>query len=130
MYVKELTYEDYNGVEVTESFMFNLTQAEVMEMEYSTDGGLEDHIKKIINEKNPKKLMELFKDIVIRAYGVKSADGKRFIKSDEVKEAFKESAAYSEIFMELATDADKATAFINGIAPKIKKEGDKIVPIK
>lgn len=130
MYIDERTYTDFNGVEVTEKFYFNLTQAEIMEMEYSTDGGLENFIKKVIDAKDPKRLMELFKDIVMRAYGVKSDDGKRFIKSEEVKAAFRESAAYSDIFMELATDADKATQFINGITPKLKQEGDKLVPVK
>ena len=119
MLKKTVTYTDYNGVERTEDFYFNLTKAEITEMELSTEGGLETMIRKIVAEKNAPAIIKIFKDLVLRAYGEKSPDGRRFIKNDEVRDAFAQTEAYSEIFMELATDADAASAFANGITPKI-----------
>lgn len=112
------TYEDFNGNQRTEDFHFNLTKAELMEMELCADGGLEATINKIIASQNGKEIMELFKEIVLKAYGEKSLDGKIFDKSPEVKNRFINSQAYSDIFMELATNADEAAKFFNGIIPK------------
>ena len=119
MLKKTITYEDYNGVERTEDFYFNLTKAELTEMELSTEGGLEAMIKRIVAEKNVPAIIKIFKELVLKAYGEKSPDGRRFIKNDEVRDAFAQTEAYSEIFMELATDADAAAAFVNGITPKV-----------
>lgn len=117
MLKKTITYTDYNGVERTEDFYFNLTKAEIVEMQLTTIGGLDEMIQKIIDTKDQSAIITMFKDIVLRAYGVKSPDGKRFIKNDEVRDEFLQSEAYSIIFMELATDAEKAAAFVNGIVP-------------
>jgi len=130
MLKKTITYEDFNGNQRTEDLYFNLTKAELMEMELSANGGLEATINKIIAAQDSKEIMELFKGIVLKAYGEKSLDGKTFDKSEEVKNKFINSQAYSDIFMELATDADKATEFFNGIIPKdlaaeVKKEQKK-----
>lgn len=114
---KKITYTDFNGVERTETFSFNLTKAEIMEMEMSTTGGLSEMINKIIEAQDTPSLIKLFKDLVLKAYGEKSADGKRFVKSPELSEAFSQTEAYSELFMELATDADAAAKFVNGIIP-------------
>lgn len=119
MLKKTVTYTDYNGVERTEDFYFNLTKAEITEMELSTEGGLEAMIRKIVAEKNAPAIIKIFKELVLKAYGEKSPDGRRFIKNDEVRDAFSQTEAYSEIFMELATDADAAAAFVNGITPKV-----------
>lgn len=118
MLKKTIKFTDYEGVEREEDFFFNLNKAELMELQLSTEGGLEKRIQKIVATQNSKEIIEIFKGIIIAAYGVKSDDGKRFIKSQEVKDAFIESEAYSELFMELATDADAATKFIQGIVPK------------
>lgn len=120
MLKKTMTYEDFDGVQRTEDFYFNLTQAELMEMELSTEGGIEKMVKKIVDTKDTKKICEVFKDIVLRAYGEKSLDGKRFVKTEEIKQAFAQTQAYSDLFMELATDADAAAKFINGIVPANK----------
>ena len=117
MYKKTLTYTDFNGVERTEDFYFNFTKAELMDLQLSTDGGLLDVIKKIINSKDTPALIKLFKEIILKAYGVKSEDGKKFKKSDEIREDFASTEAYSEIYMELAVNADAASEFINGILP-------------
>lgn len=117
MLKKTFTYTDFNGVERTEDHYFNLNKAEVMEMEMSTTGGLAETIKRIIAAQDAPALIKIFKDLIRKAYGVKSADGKRFIKSDELWEEFEQTEAYSMLFMELATDADAASKFINAIVP-------------
>lgn len=117
MIKKTVTFTDYNGVERTEDFYFNLTKAEVMEMEMSTTGGLAETIQKIVAAQDAPAIIKIFKDLVLRAYGEKSPDGRRFIKSDDISAAFSQTEAYSQIFMELATDADAAAKFVNGIVP-------------
>lgn len=129
MLKKTVTYTDYNGVERTEDFYFNLTKAEITEMELSTEGGLEAMIRKIVAEKNAPAIIKIFKELVLKAYGEKSPDGRRFIKNDEVRDAFSQTEAYSEIFMELATDADAAAAFVNEITPKVDN-APKPLPVK
>lgn len=111
------TYTDFNGVERTEDFFFNLTEAELTEMELGVEGGMKGLLEKIIAEKNQKQIIEYFKNIVLMAYGEKSVDGRRFTKNDEIRDGFAPTEAYSMIFMELATDAEKAAEFINGIIP-------------
>lgn len=117
MLKKTMTYIDYDGNQRTEDFYFNLSKAEVAEMEMSTAGGLDKMINRIIAEQDGKRIIELFKDLVLKAYGKKSDDGKRFIKTKELSEEFSQTEAYSDLFMELATDADAAAAFVNGIVP-------------
>ena len=121
MIKKTITYEDYNGVERTENFYFNLNKAEVLEMEMGTEGGMAQTIQKIVDAKDAPAIIRVFKDLVLKAYGVKSDDGRRFMKTkpDGTRYAddFKETEAYSQIFMELATDADAAAKFVNGIIP-------------
>lgn len=117
MLKKTITYTDYNQVERTEDFYFNLSKAEIMEMEMSISGGLAEMIKRIVAEKDAPAIIKIFKDLVLKAYGVKSPDGKQFIKSDELRTAFSQTEAYSELFMELATNADEAAKFVNGIIP-------------
>ena len=117
MLKKTITYPDYNGGSRTEDFYFNLTQAEVTEMELSVDGGLVEMINRIVAAQDGKQIIATFKDIILRAYGEKSPDGKRFIKSQELRDAFAQTEAYSILFMELATNADAAAAFVNGIVP-------------
>ena len=111
MLKKEITYKDYNGTERTESFYFNLSQAELMEMEMSTSGGYAEMVQAIVAAQDAPSIIKIFKDLILKAYGEKSPDGKRFIKSNEL------SKAYSNLFMELATDADKAAEFVNRIIP-------------
>lgn len=117
MLKKTITYTDYNQVERTEDFYFNLTKAEVMEMEMSTSGGMAEMIQRIIAAQDSPAIIKIFKELVLKAYGQKSPDGKRFIKSDEISTAFAQTEAYSNLFMELATDADAAAKFVNGIIP-------------
>lgn len=117
MLKKTVTYTDYNGAERTEDFYFNLNKAEVMEMEMSTSGGLAEMITRIVAAQDAPAIIKIFKELVLKAYGVKSPDGKRFIKSEELSIEFSQTEAYSQIFMELATDADAASAFVNGIVP-------------
>jgi len=117
MLKKTITYIDFDGIERTEDFYFNLTRAEITEMELSYEGGLAKTIDKIIKAKDAVSLIKLFKDLVLKAYGEKSPDGRRFIKTKEVTEEFSQTEGYSVIFMELATNDNAAAAFVTGIVP-------------
>ena len=117
MLKKTITYVDYDGNERTEDFYFNLTKAECAEMELSYDGGLSKMMNQIVASQDSKRIIEIFKELILKAYGEKSPDGRRFIKNKDLREAFAQTEAYSELFMELATNADAATVFVNGIVP-------------
>lgn len=117
MLKKVITYTDYNGTERTEPFYFNLTEAEIMEMEMTTTGGLAEMIQRVVDAQDAPAIIKIFKDLVLKAYGEKSADGKRFIKSEELSQGFAQTEAYSKLFMELATNDKAAAEFINGIVP-------------
>ncbi len=118
MIKKTINYVDYNGTDRTEDFYFNLSKAEIAEMELSTTGGLSEKIKRIVESKDQAEIVKEFKTIIAKSYGIKSEDGKRFIKSKEITEEFMQTEAYSELFMELATNVDAASSFIQGIIPK------------
>ena len=117
MLKKIITYTDYNGVERTEPFYFNLSKAELMEMELGVTGGMTEMLDKIIAAKDAPSLMKTFKEMIMKSYGIKSDDGKRLIKSEELSIAFTQTEAYSVLFMELITDDKAAADFVNGIIP-------------
>lgn len=117
MLTRTITYTDYNGVERKENFLFNLTKAELMEMELSVNGGMAEMLQKVVDAKDGPTIMRLFKDLLLKAYGEKSEDGRRFMKSKEISEAFSQTEAYSIIYMELCTDDKKAAEFIEKIIP-------------
>ncbi len=118
MLKKTITYEDFNGVERKEDFYFNLSKAEIMEMQFGTVGGLDVMLKKIIDAKDVKSIIDTFKMLILKAYGIKSDDGRRFIKSEEIAKEFEQTEAYSILYMELASDDNAAAEFVNGIIPK------------
>lgn len=120
MLKKTITYIDYNGEERKEDFYFNLNKAEIMEMQMSTTGGLDEMIKRIVDAKDAPAIIKIFKDLILKAYGEKSADGRRFEKERngiKLADQFAQTEAYANLFMELATDADAAAKFVNGIVP-------------
>ena len=121
MLIKNITYTDYDGNERNETFYFNLSKAELMELEMSIDGGWAERIQQIVNAKDVPTLSKIFKDLILRSYGEKSPDGKRFVKSAALSEAFTQTEAYSELFMDLITDPDAASDFMNGILPAIQE---------
>lgn len=135
MITKTIKYTDYNGVEREEKFLFNLSKAELMEMEMGTTGGLTEMIEKIIETHDQPSIIAIFKKLILKAYGEKSADGKRFVKVDDngkpLSTAFSETEAYSILFMELATDDAAAAAFVNGIVPSdLKNElPNNVIPL-
>jgi hypothetical protein len=118
MLKRDITYEDFDGDKITETFYFNLTKSEIIELEVGYKGGLQEALQAIIKADDKKRLIEEFKRIILMSYGMRSEDGKRFIKSDDLREAFSQTAAYDELFMELATNEDSAATFIKGIIPK------------
>lgn len=117
MYRDHRTYVDFNGVERTEDFYFNLSKAEIADMELSTTGGIKDMVNKILEAKDQAKLVSLFKDLIRMAYGVKSEDGRNFIKNDKVREDYFSTNAYSDLYMELATNDKFASQFFEAILP-------------
>lgn len=117
MIKKTITYIDYNGTERTEDFYFNLSKAEIMKMEMGVKGGFAEMINRIIAAQDQPEIIRVFEDMIQQAYGVKTPDGKGFTKKKEDLEAFVATPAYSELFMELATNADAAAKFVNGIVP-------------
>jgi hypothetical protein len=119
---RDITYENFDGEKVTEAFYFNLTKTELLEMQIDYEGGMEALINRIIRTDDIKSLVGLFKKIVLAAYGVRSDDGKRFIKNDVLREEFTQTAAYDSLFMELTTDEGAAATFVIGIVPQAMKE--------
>ncbi len=118
MLKKTITYTDYDGLERTEEFRFNLTKAELMDMELTTVGTFSKLMQKIIDEKDMVRLAKYFKELILKSYGVKSDDGKRFIKSPELSEAFSQTEAYSELYIELLGNSEYAVKFIQQVMPK------------
>ena len=118
MYAKTIKYTDYNGNEREETFYFNLSKAEIIDLEWRTPGGLENHFKSIMQRLNGQELADTFKMLIQKSYGVKDPEGRRFIKNQEVLNNFIETEAYSELYIQLATDDKAAAEFVNGIFPK------------
>ncbi len=118
MYAKAIKYTDYNGNEREETFYFNLSKAEIIDLEWRTPGGLENRFKQIMQRMNGQELADTFKMLIQKSYGVKDPEGRRFIKNQEVLNNFVETEAYSELYILLATDDKAAAEFINGIFPK------------
>lgn len=130
MITKEITFTDYNGQERKEKYQFNFTKAELTEMELSVNGGLSAMMERIKETDDRPELMRIFKDLILKAYGVKSADGKRFVKSEELRTEFSQTEAYSELYMELVTNTDSAINFFNGLIPNdLKDKNGKVIPM-
>lgn len=118
MYELPIKYTDYNGIDREEIFMFNMTEAEIQEMNLSVNGGMAALMVQIANTRDTATLVKIFKDMILKAYGQKSTDGKRFIKTPELRDAFEQCPAYSELFMQLSTDNVAAAKFLKSILPK------------
>lgn len=118
MLKRNITYEDFNGDTVTEVFYFNLSKTELVDVEFSKEGGFEETLKRIIKTQDNKALISEFKKLILLSYGEKSQDGKRFIKSDALREEFLQTAAFDVLFMELATNDEAAAQFVQGVLPK------------
>lgn len=118
MLKKLIKYTDYNGTERQENFYFNLNKTELMEMETEVTGGMRQLLEDMMEKQDIPKIMKAFKTIILKAYGEKSPDGRRFMKSDELSTAFTQTEAYNELYMELLSDANKAAAFITALMPE------------
>lgn len=130
MFKKTITYTDYDGNQRTEDFLFNLTKAEIAEMELSTQGGLTKKLERIANEQDGAEITKILKSIILDSYGKKSDDGRRFIKTEQLKEEFAQTEAYSELFIELATNSDAAAEFINQVVPNAPENNrQNVIPI-
>ena len=117
MLKKSITYVDFNGDETTEEFYFHMSKAELVELELSYQGGLTEQLKRILDAEDAKAIISEFKNIILSSYGQRSSDGKRFVKTQALRDEFESTEAYSTLFMELVTDAEKAAEFVQGIIP-------------
>jgi len=119
MLVKKIKYTDFNGQEREEDFYFNLTQSEITKMELSTAGGLANKITRVAQTQDGAEILKIMEDFIDMSYGVKSDDGRRFVKSPEISKAFRETPAYDQLFLSIATDPKAAADFINGVVPQV-----------
>ena len=126
MLKKTITFTDYNGVERTEDFYFNLNEAELTEMQLMKEGGLKEWLEKMVKSENRVEIMKMFKMIILKAYGEKSSDGRRFIKSDEISENFTQTEAYNKLFMELVSNETTMSEFVKGIVPSAWNKSDAV----
>lgn len=131
MYNKKIAYDDFDGNHRVEEFMFNITEAELTMWQLSVDGGMQEKLRKIVEKKDAPAVMNNLREIILKAYGEKSPDGRRFMKSKEISENFEATNAFSKLFMELCTDSDAAAEFVNRIMPPelaeaAKSEVDKV----
>lgn len=123
-----ITYTDYNGEKQTEEFYFNLNKAELIEMDLMANGAYREYLERVVEKKDGKAIAEVYRDLILKSYGEKSPDGRRFIKSEELATEFQQTEAYVELYMELATQPEKAKTFIEGVLPKIEQPGGAPVP--
>lgn len=125
MLKKVIKYTDYNGTEREEEFWFNLSKADLARMEFSREGGMEAVVKRLTNKLTGPEIYKIFEEMVLGAYGEKSDDGRRFIKSPELSKEFSETPAYDELLSEILASEENAAAFVNGIIPQdaVEKPG-------
>lgn len=117
-----ITYTDYNGETITEDFYFNLNKAEIIEMNLNANGAYTEYLQRIVDQRDGAKIAEEYRNLILRSYGEKSPDGKRFIKSKELTDAFLQTEAYSELYVQLATEEGAAAKFIEGVLPKVEAQ--------
>lgn len=119
MLAKQIKYTDYNGVERNETFYFNLSKAELLQMQFGTVGGMDEYLKKIIETQDTVKIMKEFTDLILKSYGVKSDDGKRFIKSEELSTEFAQTEAFTELLMDMVGTEGFAADFVSKVMPTV-----------
>lgn len=118
MLKKTITYTDYDGVARTEDFWFNLSKTELTKLDAELPGGVLGVLRKIIDKKDRKALVDFIETLILRSYGEKTLDGKRFVKTIDMAEEFMQTPAYDELFMSILSDTDSQTSFINGVIPQ------------
>lgn len=116
-----ITYTDYNDVTRTEDFFFNLNEAELTALQYGVDGGMKEMLERIVKSNDNKQIMACFRDFISKSYGEKSPDGRRFVKSTELSEAFMQTEAYNELMLRFMTDANYSAEFINDVLADVTK---------
>ena len=128
MLKKEITYTDFNGNQRTDDYYFNLTKAEVIEWDAEYPDGAIQYFNSLVKNQNVGKLVKVFKDLILRSYGEKTESG-RFLKTQELRDSFMASEAYSELFLEVTANEENMAAFINGIVPKVTENTGNVSPI-
>lgn len=130
MYVKPITYTDFNGVTRSEKFYFNFTKAELIEMDATEVGGLSQKLNDMVDSKDTVEIFKRMKQIVLAAYGKKSADGRTFEKSAEISKQFEQSEAYSELIMEFISNASSFNDFLKGVMPSVNSSANNAIPMQ
>lgn len=127
MFSREFEYTGYDGKPKKDTYWFNLTEAELYEIDLSSVRGFTAQMNQLLKEERTKEIVDAFKGIILGAVGVISADGRKFIKSEEIKEDFYRSKAYSILFVELVSSGEKVAEFLKGAIPdeiRMKMEAD------
>ena len=126
MLAKTITYNDYDNNERTETLYFNMNKMELTEFAadlpddvFKNVSGVKSiqDVAKVANKMGSKGIIKFIKELVLRSYGVKSEDGRRFIKSKELSEEFSQTIAYDMFMSELMSDDKAASNFVNGLIP-------------
>lgn len=117
MLKKEVSYVDYDGNKVTETLYFNMTKTEIAAMQVRMDGKFIDYLQDLVKGNKIERLFHIFKDIVLDSYGKKSDDGRRFVKSKELRDDFEASIPFDNMMMEMLQDPDKQSQFVRAILP-------------
>lgn len=118
MLKETITFTNFDGKQVTETHYFNLTRAELVQWEMEHNEGVAEYFLRISQSNNKPELGQAFHDFLRRTYGLKSEDGNRHMKSEEISENFEHSAAFDEFYIKLITDEGFAGRFIKGVLPK------------
>lgn len=126
MHKEIITYNDLNDVQRTEEFYFDLSKPEIVKMQASAKGGYDVQLRSIAASLDGAKIMDFFENFIAKSYGVKSEDGRRFMKSEEISRSFMETPAYEVLFEKLVTDDKYAADFVNAV---MRSKGSAPVPV-
>ncbi len=121
MITKKIKYVDFNGTEREEEFLFNINKTEMYKFAKSVPGGMQKFLTDMVVAKDVFGMADMFQEIVLLAYGIKSDDGKRFMKSEEISRSFAESNAFEAFMDEILSNDNMAEQFIKDLLPNLDK---------
>jgi hypothetical protein len=127
MLKKPIKYKDFDEQDVEEEFYFNISEAEVIELEHEHKGGMSGWLEELVKIEDNRQMFAELKKIILLSYGEKSPDGKQFLKKDSegrpLSAQFEQSAAYNALMFEIFSDEGNAAAFLTGVFPeRVRKE--------
>lgn len=128
MFKHSVEYVDFNGSDRKEDLYFHLSLPEVTRLEAEIGMGLEDYIKGLTTNQELNTLLAFLERMLLSSYGQKTSDGKSFIKSQVIREAFEYSQAYAEIFEQVLSNPDLARKFGENVADNGKSKKNQVTP--